>query len=141
MGSSRFLFDRAMDRRVSRRTFVKGLGVAGAGIGAGVWGMPAFAQAGNAAASWQEIAGTDFDLRIGETPMNFTGTPRVAFTVNGSVPAPTLRWKEGDTVTLRVANSLDETASIHWHGIVLPANLDGGPGLSFHGIGPGETYD
>jgi CopA family copper-resistance protein len=140
MGSSRFLCERAMDRRVSRRTFVKGLGVAGVGISAGVWGMPAFARGGNAATSWKEIAGTDFDLRIGDTPMNFTGTPRVAFTVNGSVPAPTLRWKEGDTVTLRVANSLDETASIHWHGIVLPANMDGVPGLSFHGIGPGETY-
>jgi CopA family copper-resistance protein len=72
--------------------------------------------------------------------MNFTGSPRVAFTVNGSVPAPTLRWKEGDTVILRVANTLDEDASIHWHGILLPANMDGVPGLSFHGIRPGETY-
>lgn len=140
MGSSRVLFEREMHRHVSRRTFVKGVGIAGVGISAGVWGTPAFAQGGNAATAWKEIAGTDFDLRIGETPMNFTGTPRVAFTVNGSVPAPTLRWKEGDTVTLRVGNSLDETASIHWHGIVLPANMDGVPGLSFHGIGPGETY-
>ena len=48
--------------------------------------------------------------------------------MNGSVPAPTLRWKEGDTVTMRVANTLDEDASIHWHGIVLPANMDGVPG-------------
>ena len=72
--------------------------------------------------------------------MNFTGAPKIAFTVNGSVPAPTLRWKEGDTVTLRVANTLDEDASIHWHGILLPANMDGVPGLSFHGIRPGETY-
>jgi CopA family copper-resistance protein len=72
--------------------------------------------------------------------MNFTGSPRVAFTVNGSVPAPLLRWKEGDTVTLRVVNTLDEDASIHWHGILLPANMDGVPGLSFHGIRPGETY-
>ena len=72
--------------------------------------------------------------------MNFTGSPRVAVTVNGSVPAPTLRWREGDTVTMRVANTLDEDASIHWHGILLPANMDGVPGLSFHGIRPGETY-
>ena len=72
--------------------------------------------------------------------MNFTGSPRVAFTVNGSVPSPTLRWREGDTVTLRVANTLDEEASIHWHGILLPANMDGVPGLSFGGIRPGETY-
>jgi CopA family copper-resistance protein len=72
--------------------------------------------------------------------VNITGSPRTAFTVNGSVPAPTLRWKEGDTVTLRVANTLDEDASIHWHGIVLPANMDGVPGLSFPGIRPGQTY-
>ena len=125
--------------RVSRRTFVKGLAVAGGGATVGVWGTPASAQ-GNAPAKWKEIGGTDFDLRIGETPMNFTGNARMAFTVNGSVPAPTLRWKEGETVTLRVANTLDEDASIHWHGILLPANMDGVPGLSFHGIRPGETY-
>jgi FtsP/CotA-like multicopper oxidase with cupredoxin domain len=72
--------------------------------------------------------------------MNFTGNPRIALTVNGSIPAPTLRWKEGDTVTMRVANTLDEDASIHWHGILLPANMDGVPGLSFAGIRAGETY-
>jgi CopA family copper-resistance protein len=108
-------------------------------FGLGRWSNPAFAQ-GNPPASWRTLAGTDFDLRIGETPMNFTGASRIAFTVNRSVPAPTLRWKEGDTVTLRVANTLDEDASIHWHGIILPANMDGVPGLSFHGIRPGETY-
>jgi CopA family copper-resistance protein len=102
-------------------------------------GSTAFAT-GNAPAAWQTLSGSDFDLRIGETPMNFTGNPRVAFTVNGSVPAPTLRWKEGDTVALRVANTLSEDASIHWHGILLPANMDGVPGLSFHGIRPRETY-
>jgi CopA family copper-resistance protein len=124
---------------VSRRTFVKGLAAGGAVAGLGLWHERAFAQ-GNAPASWRELSGTDFDLRIGETPMNFTGNSRIAFTVNGSVPAPTLRWKEGDTVTLRVANTLDEDASIHWHGILLPANMDGVPGLSFAGIRPGETY-
>jgi FtsP/CotA-like multicopper oxidase with cupredoxin domain len=52
--------------------------------------------------------------------MNFTGAPRSALTVNGSLPAPTLRWREGDTVRLRVANRLREDTSIHWHGILLP---------------------
>lgn len=89
---------------------------------------------------WGTLSGTDFDLRIGETSMNFTGQPRTAVTVNGSVPAPTLRWREGDTVTVRVANTLNQDASIHWHGIVLPANMDGVPGLSFQGIRPEETY-
>ena len=124
---------------VSRRTFVKGLAVGGAAAGLGLWRSPVFAQ-GNTPAPWRSLSGTDFDLRIGETPMNFTGNPRTAITVNGSVPAPTLRFKEGDTVTLRVANGLHEDASIHWHGILLPANMDGVPGLSFHGIRPGETF-
>jgi CopA family copper-resistance protein len=126
-------------RRPSRRTFVKGLALGGVALGVGRWAEPAFAQ-GNRPASWKTLAGTEFDLRIGETPMNFTGASRIAFTINGSVPAPTLRWKEGDTVTLRVANALDEDASIHWHGILLPANMDGVPGLSFHGIRSGEAY-
>jgi CopA family copper-resistance protein len=124
---------------MSRRTFVKGLAVGGAVTGLGLWRAPAFAQ-GNAPAPWGDLTGTDFDLRIGETPMNVTGNTRIAMTVNGSIPAPTLHWKEGDTVTLRVANTLDEDTSIHWHGILLPANMDGVPGLSFHGIRPGETY-
>ena len=139
MSSQRFSSSAFFDGQVSRRTFVKGLAVGGAAAGLGLWHTPALAQ-GNPPIAWTALSGTDFDLRIGETPMNFTGHPRVAFTVNGSVPAPTLRWKEGDTVTLRVANTLDEDASIHWHGILLPANMDGVPGLSFHGIRPAETY-
>jgi FtsP/CotA-like multicopper oxidase with cupredoxin domain len=88
----------------------------------------------------QTLTGTTFDLSIGETVMNFTGSSRIAQTINGSIPGPLLRWREGDTVTLRVRNDLDEDTSIHWHGIILPANMDGVPGLSFHGIRPGETY-
>jgi CopA family copper-resistance protein len=128
-----------MSSPFSRRTFVKGLAFGGAAAGLGLWRTPVMAQ-GNPPVASTALSGTEFDLRIGETPMNFTGNPRVAFTVNGSVPAPTLRWREGDTVTLRVANTLDEDASIHWHGVLLPANMDGVPGLSFHGIRPGETY-
>lgn len=101
------------------------------------------------AADWQQpgamLSGTDFDLRIGEQRVNFTGAARTAHTINGSLPAPTLVWREGDTVTLRVTNGLRRDdpsghASIHWHGIILPANMDGVPGLSFNGIRPGETY-
>jgi CopA family copper-resistance protein len=139
MSSQRFSSHQSSGGRVSRRTFVKGLAVGGAVAGFGFWRTPAWAQ-GNPPTPWTTLSGSDFDLRIGQTPMNFTGNARVAFTVNGSVPAPTLRWKEGDTVTLRVANTLDEDASIHWHGILLPANMDGVPGLSFHGIRPGEIY-
>lgn len=86
------------------------------------------------------LAGTEFDLQIGETPVNFTGSPRTAMTVNGGIPGPLLRWREGDTVTLRVRNKLRESTSIHWHGILLPANMDGVPGLSFEGIAPDGMY-
>ena len=78
--------------------------------------------------------------------MNFTGRTRTAITVNGSLPAPLLRWREGTTVNLRVSNALPlgsmhgHETSIHWHGILLPANMDGVPGLSFNGIHRGETY-
>ena len=139
MSAHRFTPTNGDERAVSRRTFVKGLAVGGAAAGLGLWRTTALAQ-GITPAAWTTLSGTEFDLRIGETSMNFTGSPRVAITVNGSVPAPTLRWKEGDTVTMRVANTLGEDASIHWHGILLPANMDGVPGLSFHGIRPGETY-
>ena len=112
----------------------------GVAAGLGLWTDTGWAQ-GAARQPTGVLSGTDFDLSLGETLVNFTGAPRIAHTVNGALPAPTLRWKEGDTVTLRVANRLsDDQASIHWHGILLPANMDGVPGLSFNGIAPGETY-
>jgi FtsP/CotA-like multicopper oxidase with cupredoxin domain len=61
--------------------------------------------------------------------------------VNGHLPAPLLRWRQGDTVTIRVTNRLTAPTSIHWHGMILPANMDGVPGISFPGIRPGETFE
>ena len=127
-----------LDPCPSRRTFVKGLAIGGAVAGLGLWRPSAWAASD--VGRPPTLSGTEFDLTIGETLMNFTGSPRLALTVNGSVPAPTLRWREGDTVTLRVTNTLGEDTSIHWHGILLPANMDGVPGLSFNGIRPGETH-
>ena len=86
------------------------------------------------------LRGTEFDLEIGPTPVNFTGSDQIATAVNGQVPAPILYWREGDTVTLRVTNRLPVTSSIHWHGILVPAEMDGVPGISFAGIPPGETF-
>ncbi|HEX7283683.1 MAG TPA: copper resistance system multicopper oxidase [Vicinamibacterales bacterium] len=122
---------------ISRRTFVRGLVVGGAATAFNGF-MPRLAA--QHATAQQTLQGTSFDLSIGETVMNFTGSPRIAQTINGSIPGPLLRWREGDTVSLRVRNELDEDTSIHWHGIILPANMDGVPGLSFHGIRPRETY-
>jgi FtsP/CotA-like multicopper oxidase with cupredoxin domain len=121
---------------VSRRTFVKGLAATGA-----LAALDIRAIAQGIGRNQQVLRGTSFDLAIGESPMNITGAARMALTINGSIPGPVLRWREGDSVTLRVANRLsDEDTSIHWHGIILPAEMDGVPGLSFHGIRPGETY-
>ena len=86
------------------------------------------------------LSGSEFDLSIGTAAVNLTGAPRTATVVNGSLPAPILRWREGDTVTLRVRNTLPTTSSIHWHGMILPADMDGVPGLSFMGIAPGASY-
>ena len=128
----------------SRRRFVQGLAAGGAIGGLGLW--PRAGWGAGSAGIAEVLSGTDFDLRIGETPANFTGVTRPAITVNGSIPAPLLRWREGTTVELRVSNVLPPDSihghqtSIHWHGILLPANMDGVPGLSFDGIGRGETY-
>lgn len=86
------------------------------------------------------LTGTSFDLAIGATPMSFTGRVRPTTSVNGSIPAPILYWKQGTEVTLRVTNRLDTQTSIHWHGILLPFQMDGVPGISFPGIAPGQTF-
>jgi CopA family copper-resistance protein len=86
------------------------------------------------------LSGTEFNLEIGEMQVNFTGRARTATVVNGQVPAPLLRWREGDTVTLRVSNRLPTRSSIHWHGMIVPADMDGVPGLSFEGIPSGGAY-
>ena len=86
------------------------------------------------------LEGPVFDLTIEEVAVNFTGQPGTATAINGSIPAPLLRMREGDDITIRVTNRLPVTSSVHWHGLILPANMDGVPGLSFAGIKPSETY-
>ena len=117
-----------------RRLILQGLG-AGLGL-AGLSPVSLFA----AETDRRSLRGTSFDLEIGPVPVNFTGADRIATAVNGQVPAPTLYWMEGDTVTIRVTNRLPTVSSIHWHGILLPAEMDGVPGISFAGIHPGETF-
>ncbi len=128
---------------LSRRRFVQGLAAAGAIT---ALGAPRTSWALRSEGADEVLAGTEFDLRVNETLVNYTGAVRPAVTVNGRLPAPLLRWKEGTTVTLRVRNELPRGSihgpdtSIHWHGILLPANMDGVPGMSFDGIRPGESY-
>jgi CopA family copper-resistance protein len=123
---------------ISRRRFVQGLVAGGVIAGFDIRRLPAFALPNRNEQT--ALTGDRFDLAIEEVAVNFTGRPSVATAINGSVPAPLLRWHEGDTVTLAVTNRLRVPTSIHWHGLRIPADMDGVPGLSFPGIAPGETF-
>lgn len=129
--------------KIGRRRFLEGLAAGGVLVGASPWLRPARAQPGpgpTATGSPPVLSGTEFDLTIAETPVNFTGEPHLATTINGSIPGPLLRWREGDTVTLRVTNRLAGETSIHWHGVLVPFEMDGVPGISYPGIAPGQTF-
>lgn len=120
---------------LSRRRFVQGLTFAT--CAGALWRAPAvLAQS----VSPPTLSGERVDLVVGPAPFNVTGRARMATAVNGSVPAPILRLRQGETVTIDVTNRLAEPTSIHWHGVRLPADQDGVPGLSFRGIAPGETF-
>ncbi len=123
--------------RLKRRQFVQG--VAGATLLPSVGLNPARATA-EPAWTGETLTGNTFDLTIAPRTVNLTGRRRTATAINGSVPAPVLRWREGERVRLRVTNKLDETTSIHWHGIILPFRMDGVPEISYDGIQPGETF-
>ena len=123
-----------------RRRFVQGA-VAGAfALSAGRIGLTQGATQKAGASDVTSLRGTEFDLVVDETAVNFTGETRMATTINGSIPGPTLIWREGDTITIRVTNRLSVSTSIHWHGMILPFQMDGVPGISYKGIAPGETF-
>jgi CopA family copper-resistance protein len=122
-----------------RRRFVQGVAIGGSLAGLGLL-RPSSTWALTSPGQPTVLSGTDFSLQIAETPVSFTGVTRPAVTINGGIPGPLLRWKEGTTVTLRVANRLRTPTSIHWHGIIVPFQMDGVPGISFDGIAPGETF-
>ena len=131
----------AVPARISRRRFVQGL--AAGGVLAALPGLVHTAVAPSVmtkTGAAPVLSGNEINLVIAESPVNFTGKPRMATTINGSIPAPTLRLREGDEVTIRVTNKLRTATSIHWHGIILPFEMDGVPGISFPGIAAGETF-
>ncbi len=86
---------------------------------------------------------TRYDLTIAYSPISIDGRAGVSTGINGTVPGPLVRLREGDEVALNVTNKLMDTphASIHWHGILVPFHMDGVPGVNFSGIQPGETYE
>ncbi len=114
----------------------------GAGAALGVAGMlPAWARSssdGNLGIT--SASGTAFDLEIAEFPVRINGKTGKAVGINGQLPGPLLRFREGETVTLNVTNKLQEDTSVHWHGLLVPFQMDGVPGVTFPGIKPGKTY-
>jgi len=120
----------------TRRRFVQGLALAGTAACLGGKAVRAAMPPAQPAI----LAGNQIDLTIGSVPFNVTGKSRMATAVNGTVPGPALHLQQGETVTINVTNRLNEDTSIHWHGLLLPGNMDGVPGLSFRGIAPGETF-
>lgn len=119
---------------IGRRRFV-------AGIAAGT-SFAAFSPWSSALAAepHQVLSGTDFRLELAPMPINITGRARMATAINGQVPGPTLRWREGEVVSIAVTNRLSFKSSLHWHGIRLPSPMDGVPGFGYAGIAPGETF-
>ncbi|MDR5880516.1 MULTISPECIES: copper resistance system multicopper oxidase [unclassified Caballeronia] len=123
----------------NRRRFVQGVTASGLAAGLGAWPLLTRAD-GYVSHGPSVLTGTDFDLVIGSTLANYTGRIRPTTSVNGSIPAPELRWRQGTEVTMRVTNRLQVPTSIHWHGILVPFDMDGVPGISFPGIQPGQTF-
>lgn len=137
--SNKILLPRNRGFSPSRRRFVTG--VAGGAL-LGLTAGPSLGTSRNPNQGPQTLQGSNFDLTYSPTQVNFTGRDRIATAINGSVPAPVLRMREGDTVTLRVNNMMAEDTSIHWHGLILPSSQDGVPHISdgFKGIKPGESF-
>jgi CopA family copper-resistance protein len=124
-----------------RRDFLRGVGFAGGTAALAAW-LPAWAQTVSAGLTTPlpVVSGTDIELRIARQTMMIDGRPSRAIGINGTVPAPLIRLREGQNVRLKVINDLDEDSSIHWHGLLVPPQFDGVPGISFPGIKPRSSY-
>lgn len=132
---------------LTRRSLLAG-GAAFGGLAALGPFLPAWAQSGSRGIPPQmpTLTGPNAELMIAHTPFTVGGRTRHAITVNGTVPGPLLRFREGQTVRIAVTNAIErgatveEHTSIHWHGVILPFQMDGVPGVSFPGIGHGQTF-
>ena len=102
--------------------------------------IPAYAQQSAGPKQKTGPRASVFELGIGEQKIGIGDRQGTAFLINGSLPGPLLRFREGEDVTIRVTNKLKEPTSIHWHGLLVPPEMDGVPGVSFPGIWPGETF-
>ena len=124
-----------MSRIIDRRQMLRGAALAGGGLALSAY-MPAWAQTNSMGLTTPlpTVSGNDITLRIARQTMMIDGRVSKAIGINGTVPAPLIRLREGQNVRLNVINDLDEDSSIHWHGLLVPPQYDGVPGISFPGI-------
>jgi CopA family copper-resistance protein len=122
---------------ISRRGVMRGAALAAGAIAAPGW---ASSSSAGLATGGDVLSGRDIRLSVGHAMHRVGGRSGHAIAVNGTVPGPLIRLREGQTVRLSVTNTLPEDSSIHWHGLLLPFQYDGVPGISFPGIKPGETF-
>jgi CopA family copper-resistance protein len=125
---------------ISRRRFLSQSAALGAGLALSPFQAPGARASTGASTLARVLQGTAFDLAVARARVSVDGRKSSAVLLNESFPGPLLRWREGDMLTINVANHLDEETSVHWHGILLPAGMDGVPGVSFPGIRPHETF-
>lgn len=130
-----------MNNTIDRRALLRGAGMGAGGLALAGW-MPAWAQSVSSGLTTPlaTVSGEDITLRIARQTMMIDGRPSRAIGINGTVPAPLIRLREGQNVRLKVINDLDEDSSIHWHGLLVPTQFDGVPGVSFPGIKPRSTF-
>lgn len=130
-----------MSDSMNRRTLLRGSVAVGGTAALAPW-FPAWAQPVSAGIvrPLPTVSGEDIRLRIAHQMMTIDGRQSHAIGINGTVPAPLIRLREGQNVRLHVENALDEDSSIHWHGLILPFHMDGVPGVSFPGIKPRSTF-
>jgi CopA family copper-resistance protein len=126
---------------LDRRQMLRGAGLTSGAIALSAY-MPVWAQpvSGGIVAPLPTVSGNDITLRIARQIMMIDGRPSKAIGINGTVPAPLIRLREGQNVRLNVINDLDEDSSIHWHGLLVPFQYDGVPGVSFPGIRPRSNF-
>ncbi|MBD8470155.1 copper resistance system multicopper oxidase [Sphingomonas sp. CFBP 8765] len=126
--------------RPTRRQFLRDATLGGGALA--LPGLPAWAQPVSAgiATPLSVLSGTDIALTVAHVTRTIDGTRSHAIGINGTSPAPLIRLKQGQQVRLSVTNSLDEETSIHWHGLLVPFQMDGVPGISFPGIPARTTF-
>ena len=131
-----------MDTIIGRRALLRA-GLVGAAGYAGAGLFPAWAQSGShglAAKELRTLSGNQIALTVAENAFQVDGRTGHAITVNGTIPAPLIRLREGENVRITIDNRLHEDTSIHWHGLIVPMEMDGVPGISFPGIKARSTF-